>query len=100
MRMLIKIHKSYRTVVALCDKELLGEKFQEKNMQIDLTGNFFKGEQKTEKEILELIDDLAKEDATFSIAGEKAVRCALKAGIINKEGIIRIQGIPIALTLL
>lgn len=98
--MLIKIHKSYRYVIAICDSELLGRKLEQGNKQLDLSGEFFNGEEKAEKEAFEIIKDAAKEDATFNIVGKKATELALKAGIIDKEGIRKIQGIPFALVLL
>jgi len=98
--MKVKIHSSYRTVVAICDSELLGKKFEEGKLQLDLSGEFFNGEDLSEEQVLAMIEDEKTEDATFNIVGEKAIELALKAGIIKKEGIIRIQGIPTALTLL
>ena len=68
-------------------------------MQLDI-GSFFNGEELNEEQVLAIMEDEKTEDATFNIVGEKAVELALKEGIINKEGIIRIQGVPIALTLL
>jgi hypothetical protein len=41
-----------------------------------------------------------KEDATFNIVGKKACKLALDCGIISKEGIIKIKGVPVALVLL
>jgi len=98
--MLVKIHKSYRNVIAICDSELIGNKFEQGNMQLDLTGEFFNGEELDESAVLELIKDEKTEDATFNIVGEKSVQLALKTGIIDKQGIKKIQGIPVALTLL
>ena len=98
--MLVKIHKSYRNVVAICDSDLLGKKFEQGNLQIDLSGSFFEGEEKTSEETLEIIQDLAIEDSTFNIVGEKSVRLALKAGIIEEKGIKKIKDIPVALSLL
>ncbi len=98
--MLVKIHKSYRTLVAICDSEIIGKKFEEGIMQIDLTGEFFKGDKKSESEVLEIIRDSVMEDATFNIVGEKACSLALKTGIIEKKGIKRISGVPVALVLL
>jgi len=43
---------------------------------------------------------MLKEDSTFNIIGKKSVNAALKAGIITKDGIKKIQGIPFALILL
>jgi len=98
--MLVKIHKSYRIVVAICDSNLIDKKFEQGNLQLDLTTEFFKGEKKTESQVLEIIEDAVREDASFNIVGEKSVACALKAGIIDKQRIKKIQGIPVALTLL
>ncbi len=98
--MLVKIHKSYRTIVAVCDAELLGKRFEEGKMQIDVSDAFYGGEKKTDKEVIELLKDSATEDATFNILGEKSVNAAIKAGIIDEKGIIMIQGIPYALGLL
>jgi len=98
--MLIKIHKSYRDVIAICDSELLGKKFEQGNMQLDLTGEFFNGKEKSESEILGIMKDASTEDASFNIIGKKATDLALKTGIISKEGVKKVQGIPFALVLL
>jgi len=98
--MFIKIHKAYREVVAICDEDLLGKRFEDGNKMIDVKESFFKGEKIEEPELFELMQELAKSDATFNIVGEQSVRIALKAGIITKEGIKKIKGIPYALVLL
>lgn len=98
--MFVKIIKSYRDIVAICDADLIGKKFEEGKFQLDIKENFFKGERKTEREAIKIIEDMLKEDATFNIAGEKSVNAALKAKIISQEEIKRIQKIPFALVLL
>lgn len=98
--MFVKIIKSYRDIVAICDADLIGKKFEEGKFQLDIKENFFKGERKTEREAIKIIEDMLKEDATFNIVGEKSVNVALKAKIISQEEIKRIQKIPFALVLL
>jgi len=98
--MLVKIHSSYRRIVAICDNELLGKKFEEGKKAIEIKESFFKGDEKTESEILKIIEDSAGEDSTFNIVGKDSVNVALKSGLIQPEGIIKIRGIPIALVLL
>lgn len=95
--MFVKIIKTYRDVVAICDSELLGKKFEEGTFQLDIKESFFKGEETSEEETIEIIKKMSVEDATFNIVGEKSVNAALKAEIISKEGIKKIQGIPFAL---
>ena len=98
--MQIKTHKAYRTIVALCDSDLIGKTFSEGIRQIEITSNFFQGEEKNKEEILEILTDLEKEDATFNIVGKESVECALEVGLIRPEGIIDIDGVPVALILM
>ena len=98
--MIVKIIKSYRDIVAICDSELLGKKFEEGKLQLDVKESFFNGEETDKEKAIEIMQDMEKEDALFNIIGEESVNAALKAGIIKKEGIKKIQGIPFALVLL
>lgn len=98
--MYIKIHQSYRKVVALADKELVGKKFEEGKMQLDVRENFYKGEEFAEEQAINTLKQLRTDDATFNIVGEKAINAAMEAGIITKENTGKVQDIPFALVLL
>lgn len=98
--MFVNIIKSYRNVVAICDKELLGKKFEEEKFQLEVKENFFKGKEVSEEEALEIMRNMKLEDSTFNIVGEKAIETALKAGVIYSDGVKRIQKIPFALVLM
>jgi hypothetical protein len=98
--MLVKIHNSYRSIIAICDSNLIGKTFEEGNRCIFINPNFFQGEEKAENEVLEIIEQGSAEDYTFNIVGQESIAIALKSGIIKQEGITTIQGVPIALVLL
>lgn len=98
--MLIKIHKGYRKTIALSDTNLIGKTFEEDIKKIELKKEFFKGEEKNKQEIIKILKYMTKEDAIFNIVGEESIQTALEAGIIDKQGIIKIDNIPIALILL
>ncbi|MBU2104900.1 MAG: DUF424 family protein [Nanoarchaeota archaeon] len=98
--MLVKIHKSYREVVAICDSELLGKKFEKGKFQLDIKESFYNGEKVSKERLIEIIKKMSEEDATFNIVGKKAVNCALECGMISEDGIKRIQGVPFAMVLL
>lgn len=105
--MFVNVIKSYRDVVAICDSDLLGKKFEEPAgdvvRQLDVKENFYRGKEGREVEEEELIDLMkffAREDATFNIVGEKSVAAALKAGIISEDAVGKIQDIPFVLVLL
>jgi hypothetical protein len=96
--MLIKIHNSYRDIIAICDKELYGKRFEQGKMQVKV-GEFFNGEEKSIEEVKNILINAKKEDATFNIVGEKACKLALDCGIIGEKGIKKIQEVPVALVL-
>jgi len=98
--MFVNVIKSYRDVVAVCDKELLGKKFEEGNSQLDIKESFFKGKELSKEEAFEIMKNMKLEDSTFNIVGEKSIQTALKAGIISENGIKKIENIPFALVLI
>lgn len=98
--MFVNVIRSYRDVVAVCDKELLGKKFEEGKLQLDVKESFFKGKESSKEEASEIMRDMKLEDSTFNIIGEKSVQTALETGIITKDGIGKIANIPFALVLM
>jgi len=98
--MFVNIIKSYREIVAVCDSELIGKRFEEDNLQLDVKESFFKGELKTREEAIEVMTEMKLEDATFNIIGDRAVKAALEAGVIRPGHVGKIAGISYALILL
>ena len=97
--MFVRIIKTYRDIIAICDSNLLGKKFEEGAFQLDVKENFFKGQKTSEKELINIIKNELAEDATFNIIGEKSVNVALKIGVISEDDVKKIQGIPFVLIL-
>ncbi len=90
--MIVAVHQSFNgIVVAICDKELIGKKFEQGKLQLDLTTNFYKGGEMPENKVLELF----KKAYIVNLVGKKAVSFGLKANVINKENILNIKNIPI-----
>lgn len=93
---LIKIHQSAgKSILAVADKELIGKKFEEGETCLDVTERFYKGEEKTEEEIIKAM----KESTNINIVGKKAVALAIKAGIITEDSVIKIKGVPHAISI-
>ena len=97
---IINVISSYRDVVAVCDSELLGKRFEEGKFQLDVKESFYKGEEVDEERAIQIKKRMSGEDATFNIVGKNSIDIALKAGIIIEEGIGEIQGVPFALVLI
>lgn len=87
---------SGRRIVAVCDSNLLGKRFEEKGLQLDLTGSFYKGEERSEEEIIKEL----KNCYIANFVGEKATKLGIKTGVINKDKVIKIKKIPHAQAML
>jgi hypothetical protein len=90
MSMLVKLHKKdHRTIVAVCDKELLGQLFEENGKQIDLRGDFYKGEEKSVQEI----GDLMRNADGVNLVGDESIALGLQEGVIDQEQVMKVKGI-------
>ncbi len=98
--MYIKIHRSYRNVVALCDADLIGKKFEEGKRQLDVRENFYKDKEVTMESAIKLLRQQANEDSTFNIIGKKSIQAAIQAGLITKQSVHKIKNIPFTLILI
>ena len=89
--MIVKIHKREdRTVIAVCDSDLLGRKFSEGDRQLDLTSDFYKGEERDEKDV----GDLIRNADIVNLVGKNAVKIGLQEEVITQDHVITIAGIP------
>lgn len=98
--MYIKIHKSYRNVVAICDADIVGKCFEEGKRQLDLRENFYKDKKVTREQAIKILQEQSNEEATFNVVGKKSVEAAIEAGVISKNSVDTINNIPFALVLL
>ncbi len=91
--MIVKIHKkNEKTIIAVCDSDLLGRVFEENDLQLDLSSDFYKGEKMDEKDA----GDLIRNGDGVNLAGEKSVQLGVKEGIVETKDIKYIKGIPYA----
>jgi hypothetical protein len=98
--MYVKIHRAYRTVVAVCDNDLIGNTFSEGIKEIKIHEHFFKGESLSKEQVIDVLKEMLKEDATFNFVGKESVECGILAHAVSKEGVMHIQKIPVALGLM
>jgi hypothetical protein len=97
---LLKVHESYRWVVAVCDVDVFGRKLKEGSRVLDVSGDFFKGDEMSLDEAKSEIVRCNREDATFNFVGARSVGLAKELGLVKEEGVIEIEGVPFALVLL
>lgn len=92
--MMVKVHKGPdgKKVVAVCDSGLIGKKFEEENLQLDVSASFYGGEEKSEEELLNEL----RQPCSVNVVGEKSVKFFVDKKLIDGKSIIKIKGIPLA----
>ena len=90
--MLAKKHRTRdgKLILAICDDDLPGKRFADKDFQIDLTGDFYKGRKESEEEIKKTIDDAY----IINAVGENCIEFLLRLNLVDRKNIIRIAGVP------
>lgn len=97
MKVYMKIHKAGdREVVAVCDVELVGKCFCDEKLRLDVSERFYRGKIVSSDDVISVIGGAH----TVNLVGESSVAIGLEANIILKENIIKIKGIPHALSVL
>ncbi len=80
-------------ILAVCDENLIGKTFKEKDLKIEITERFYKGDLVDDNEAIKIM----KEHRNINIVGNDSIKLALKNKIIEKENIIKIKNIPHAI---
>ncbi len=91
MEYCLRVYKKDREIlVAVCDPDILGKTFEEGDLVIEVKENFY-GNNRVEKE--KVINAL-RYATIANITGINSVNCAIEAGIIDRERVLWIAGIP------
>ena len=88
---LLKIHASGdRTVIALCDAELIGKTLQEGKLHVKITAAFYRGEELPEEKMRQILEGAT----SINAVGKRAIALIKKLGMITEENTIIIAGVP------
>ena len=87
----IKIYNQQGEVMlAACDEGLLDKKFEEGELQLQVHSSFYDGHRVDEEGLIAQLGN----STIANLVGELVVKCAIEAGLVTEDCIIRIQGIP------
>ncbi|MCK4730212.1 MAG: DUF424 family protein [Candidatus Aenigmarchaeota archaeon] len=80
---------SREKLLAVCDKELLGEKLKFEETEFEVKKSFYFEKIAMEKEIEKMLDK-AK---TINLIGNKIIEIAVKMKLIGNDNVMKIEGI-------
>ncbi len=81
---------SKQTLVAVCDKDLLGSTFRDGKLKLEVKADFYMGAQASVEQALEAIDtaDVA------NLVGRGIVDAAVQQGLVDESAVLLIDGVP------
>lgn len=90
--MYLKIHRTPAgdEVVAVCDRELLGTRIREGDLELHISEAFYGGCTATPEEVTKAL----RCAGNINLIGERSVALAIEMGLIGREGFIRIGSVP------
>jgi len=86
----IRFNNKEELLLALCDEDIIGKKFEEGDKQLFVNPRFYEGVKVTPQELTILLEKALIVNAV----GEKTIQFLLDKRLVHEEGVIRIQGVP------
>ena len=77
-------------LVAVCDKDLVGKVFKAGDIEVNISTHFYKGKLVG----ADAVSNALKSAFAGNFFGKKAVALAVKAGVVSKDGVKKIAGVP------
>lgn len=97
MKVYLKIHRQNGIdTVACCDESLLNQIFIEGKLKVEISDRFFGGDLLSIDKAVELL----KKASCFNIIGENIINKAITLKILSKEGVKKINNIPMAIKMM
>jgi hypothetical protein len=80
----------HELLVAACDSALVGKRFEEGELRLEVSERFYGGENVDARMLVEVLA-LA---TIGNLVGQETVEAAIEAGLVDPECVIRVQGVP------
>jgi hypothetical protein len=78
-------------LVSVCDADCLGETYEDGEVSLEVTEDFYGGEEADRVDEQAVVDSLTRATVA-NIVGERAVDVAVEAGIVDEETVLDVGG--------
>lgn len=94
--MLVKLHISGgKKIVSIADKNILGKEFEDGEKYLNVSKNFYGGEDMDEEETIKALNGAS----SINIVGKESIKFALDSKLIKKDNVMKVNGVPYAITI-
>ena len=85
-----KKQSQFGLLIVVTDADIIGKKFEEERLQLDLTKKFYQGEPKNKEEVKEIM----MKARHLHLTGKGAVAIGVEMELVNPKKIIFIDKVP------
>jgi len=78
-------------LVSVCDSDCLGETYVEEPVRLEVTEEFYGGQEAIEADASAVVDGLQRADVA-NIVGTEAVGVAVEAGLVDEDRVLDVEG--------
>ncbi|ELZ77063.1 DUF424 family protein [Haloferax larsenii] len=78
-------------LVSVCDPDCIGETYSEGDVSLDVTEDFYGGDEAEPADSEAVVDSLTRATVA-NIVGERAVGVAIDAGLVDEETVLEVDG--------
>ncbi len=88
---IVAVHQDKeKSILSICDKEIIGKVFEEGKRILKLDEKFYQGDERSEEEVVSLL----KSAYILHFTGTHCVQIGIDHGLIDKDHIITVAGVP------
>ncbi|MBW2972357.1 DUF424 family protein [Candidatus Woesearchaeota archaeon] len=89
--MIVKVHSTPNgKLLAICDSDVLGKRFEEGNRQLNLSSRFYQGEEMEEEAVAKLL----KAGYVVNAVGKRSVALLIRLKLVDKKNVVEVAGVP------
>ena len=78
-------------LVSVCDPDCLGETYENGKVSLTVTEDFYGGDEAEDADEDAVVDSLHRATVA-NLVGEETVRVAIKAGVVDEETVLDLEG--------
>jgi len=78
-------------LVSVCDDDCVGETYENGEVSLTVSESFYAGEDAVKADIEAVVDALERA-TTANIVGERSVAAAVRAGLVEEENVLDLDG--------
>lgn len=91
MQFSYRVHKNgAEKLLAVADEAIVGRKFEEGELVLDVTASFYAGKKCTREEVKELVESAG----IINAVGTDIIEILVANGMADKENVLKVKGVP------